>query len=150
MNAPDNHRPDHRTEHSPMKRSDPPTHRQLEQRARELYRAACQHIDPTTAAQLRAARRQALAAAQLPQHRVARWLIPTGAFAVLTLAALMVWQPTPHGPAASSNLPTQRIDSSADLDNELPPDADKIDLNLYQNLDFYGWLAANDSQPAHR
>ena len=40
------------------------------------------------------------------------------------------------------------------MDNELPPDADKTDPNLYQNLDFYGWLAANDSQnksqPANR
>jgi len=32
-------------------------------------------------------------------------------------------------------------------DNTLPPDPEQADPNLYQNLDFYGWLAANDSQP---
>ena len=36
--------------------------------------------------------------------------------------------------------------TGAEMDNDLPPDADKTDPNLYQNLDFYGWLAANDNQ----
>jgi hypothetical protein len=36
-------------------------------------------------------------------------------------------------------------------DSDLPPDADSADPTLYQNLDFYGWLAANDtSAPAQR
>ena len=35
-------------------------------------------------------------------------------------------------------------------DTELPPGADKADPGLYQNLDFYSWLAANDgSQTKH-
>ena len=122
----------------------------LEQRARALYLEAAQRIDPATAGRLRAARRQALAAARAPQPHTARWLIPTGAFAAIALAALMVWQPLPH---RAPNPPTQvanATDASADLDNELPPDADKTDPNLYQNLDFYGWLAANNSQPANR
>jgi hypothetical protein len=60
----------------------------------------------------------------------------------------MVWQPSPHRHAALVGRPCQRCRQSADMDNELPPDADKTDPNLYQNLDFYGWLAANSSQQA--
>ncbi len=117
----------------------------MERRARELYREAAHRIDPVTAGRLRAARRQALEAAQAPALSSVRWLIPTGAFAVIALAAMMVWQPMPsHQPA-----PTQQsANASGELDNDLPPDADQTDPNLYQNLDFYGWLAANDRQPA--
>jgi hypothetical protein len=134
MNSPDNKRPD----------------KHLEQRARELYREAAQRIDPVTAGRLRAARRQALAVAKVPRHHPVRWLIPTGAFAVIALAALMMWQPLPRHPAMPSNHLASSPDAGADLDNDLPPDADQTDPNLYQNLDFYGWLAANNSHPATR
>ena len=119
----------------------------FEQRARELWREAAQHIDPATAGRLRAARRQALQAARAPTHRAVRWLIPTGAFAAIALAAMMVWQPLPQHHAASAMHAASTAD---DLDNELPPDADKTDPNLYQNLDFYGWLASTDSHTATR
>ena len=122
----------------------------FEQRARELYLEAAQRIDPATAGRLRAARREALAATQSRQHHTARWLIPTGAFAAIALAALMVWQPLPHRATTASPQMANAADQGADLDNELPPDADKTDPNLYQNLDFYGWLAANDSRPSNR
>jgi hypothetical protein len=118
----------------------------LEQRARELYHEASQRIDPVTLGRLRAARRHALAAAQAPKHHATHWLIPTGAFAAIALAALMVWQPVPHDTVTSSNQAISMSGSSVDMDTELPPDADKTDPNLYQNLDFYGWLAANSSQ----
>ncbi|MFZ0871965.1 MAG: hypothetical protein WAM90_14740 [Rhodanobacter sp.] len=123
----------------------------LEQRARELYHEASQRIDPVTAGRLRAARRHALAAAQAPKQHATRWLIPTGAFAAIALATLMVWQPVPHDTVTSSNQAISMPGSNIDMDTELPPDADKTDPNLYQNLDFYGWLAANNSphdQPA--
>jgi hypothetical protein len=68
-------------------------------------------------------------------------LLPAGAFAVLALATLMIWQPLRHAGSA----PPQAISATpADADNDLPPDADSADPQLYQNLDFYGWLAAND------
>ncbi|MHB1059953.1 MAG: hypothetical protein ACYC0F_18975 [Rhodanobacter sp.] len=121
----------------------------FEQRARELWQEAAQRIDPATAGRLRAVRRQALEATRAPAHRTARWLIPTGAFAVVALATMMVWQPLPRHHA----VPAQAIhaaDAGADLDNDLPPDADRTDPNLYQNLDFYGWLAANGNQTATR
>jgi hypothetical protein len=122
----------------------------FEQRARELYREASQHVDPVTAGRLRAARREALASAHAAKHRGSRWLIPSGAFAMLALAALMAWQPLPHRAAAPPAHVAAIAQANADLDNDLPPDADKTDPNLYQNLDFYGWLAANDNQPARR
>lgn len=130
-----------------MNSSDNRPGKPVEQRARELWHEAAQRIDPATVERLRAARRQALHPAPAPTYRTARWLIPTGAFAVIALATLMVWQP-PH----PSTKPTQAnsADVGAELDNDLPPDADQTDPNLYQNLDFYGWLAASNSRPASR
>ncbi|QAU23048.1 hypothetical protein EO087_02785 [Dyella sp. M7H15-1] len=124
-----------------MNSSDKP----LEKRTRALYQEATQRIDPVTTCRLRAARRTAVEAAAAPaptQHR-ARMLLPVGALAAMTLAALMIWQPMPHQTA--SNTPTAAIATAAQPDTELPPSADKNDPRLYQNLDFYNWLAANDS-----
>lgn len=131
---------------TPDKRPDMP----LEQRARELYSEAVRRIDPDTAGRLRAARRQALEAARAPERHRARWLIPAGAFAVIALATMMVWQPSPHRVATPSAHVAGMAGATAELDNDLPPDADKTDPNLYQHLDFYGWLAANNSKPATR
>ena len=118
----------------------------LQQRARELYREAGRRVDPATAGRLRAARRQALETAGKPSHQVSHWLIPSGAVAVIALASLMLWQPLPQG----SNRPATTVEAATDLDNELPPDADKTDPVLYQNLDFYTWLAAADHRPTTR
>lgn len=122
----------------------------FEQRARELYSEAARRIDPDTAGRLHAARRRALEAARTPARHRARWLIPAGAFAVIALATLMVWQPLPHRGATPSAHVADMAGAAADLDNDLPPDADKTDPNLYQNLDFYGWLAANNRTPTTR
>jgi hypothetical protein len=118
----------------------------LQQRARELYREAGRRVDPVTAGRLRAARRQALETADRPSRQVSRWLIPSGAVAVIALASLMLWQPLPH----SGGRPAVAVDTATDLDNELPPDADKTDPVLYQNLDFYTWLASADRHPPTR
>ena len=124
MNVPDN-RPD----------------KLFEQRARALWLDASRHIDPVTTGRLRAARRQALEAAHAPRRHGVRWLIPTGAFAVIALATLMVWQPLPrHAATPAGHVAGMGADM---IDSELPPDADKTDPTLYQNLDFYGWLASS-------
>jgi hypothetical protein len=117
--------------------------KQFEKRARTLYQEAAQRIDPVTAGRLRAARRTALEAAAThasPHHR-ARVLLPVGALAAMALAALMIWQPAPH--QAANNTPTAAM-ATAEPDTELPPGADKADPGLYQNLEFYSWLAANN------
>lgn len=114
----------------------------LQHRARMLYREAAQHIDPVTAGRLRAARRTALAAAA-PASRMMR-LLPTGAVA-FTLLVLMAWSPLlnhPNMPLPESSAVAGPI---ADVDSELPLDAVNADPKLYQNLDFYGWLATDGS-----
>ncbi len=135
MKSPKHHRPGNSSE----------ADQRLAQHARQLWHEAIQHIDPATAGRLRAARRQALQA-KSTSHGV-RWLIPTGALAMIALAALMVRPSlTIQHPATTVHT---TIPAEIDVDdNELPPDADKADPNLYQNLDFYGWLAANNSHMA--
>ncbi len=132
-----------------MNLPDNQTDQQLGQRARQLYHQAARHIDPTTAGRLRAARRQALEAAQSPPRHVGRWLVPAGALAAVALTALMIWQPRPHTRLNPVAAPASVSATTADLDSALPPDADKVDPNLYQNLDFYGWLAATNPPPVH-
>ena len=147
MTAPGNNTSDHPTAEPADLRD-----QRIARRARTLYREAGQRIDPATAGRLRAARRQALAAASAPQRHTARWLVPTGAFAAIAFAMLMVWQPLSHGPTVPTSQ-TSSTEQSAEVDSDLPPDAEKADPSLYQNLDFYGWLAANNaatSQPANR
>jgi hypothetical protein len=119
--------------------------KQFEKRARALYQEAAQRIDPVTAGRLRAARRTALEAAngQSSHHR-ARVLLPVGALAAMALAALMIWQPSPR--QTPNNVPAAAMATASEQDIEqLPPGADKADPGLYQNLDFYSWLAANES-----
>ncbi|MFK2932654.1 hypothetical protein ISP14_17875 [Dyella agri] len=128
------------------------TDKPLEQRARTLYHEAARRIDPTTAGRLRAARREALAGTQHGHrpHHLARWLVPSGACAMIALAALLAWpsapRPTAEAPATAATA-AAAAGNGSETDNALPPDPEQADPNLYQNLDFYGWLAANDSQP---
>lgn len=129
MNAPDNH---------------------LERRARELYREAARQLDPATAARLRAARRAALAGTEggSPAQRLLRLLLPAGAFAAIAFAALMLSTPVenPNSATPTSLVPAPVLDA----DSELPPDAAAADPALYQNMDFYGWLARNGESQASR
>ncbi|HZX71293.1 MAG TPA: hypothetical protein VFE77_10795 [Rhodanobacter sp.] len=121
-------------------------HEPFEQRARELWREAARQVDPATAGCLRAARRGALQEARNPRGHATRWLVPTGAVAAIALAAMMVWQPLPRAPSMTAE---HHVASAAlESDNELPPNAEQVDPALYQNLDFYAWLAANDRRPA--
>ena len=119
----------------------------LAERARALYLDASRQLDSATAGRLRAARRHALETAE-PAPRVHRLLLPAGAFAVLALATLMIWQPSRPATSARPHAITATV--AVDPDNDLPPDADSADPQLYQNLDFYGWLAANDRGKAQR
>ncbi|MEO5812610.1 MAG: DUF3619 family protein [Rhodanobacter sp.] len=121
------------------------------QRAREVYRAAAQHVDPHTTARLRAARARALATAGAGERRPGtRWLASGGAFAALAFTAVLWWQPFTGSPPPLSTGTVNNTASTAEMDNDLPPDADQTDPVLYQKLDFYGWLAANDTSASHR
>ena len=116
-----------------MKRSPADT---FETRARALYRRAGPRVDPATAGQLRAVRRDALEARH---RRGMRWMVPTGAVAAALLAAVVVWQPSQRHATAPAS--TQATNADA-----LPPDVGQTDPSLYQNLGFYAWLA---QQPSH-
>lgn len=118
--------------------------RELERRARDLYLRASRDVDPAIAGRLRAARRTALA--RPPHHAtVRRLLLPAGAFAVLALASLTVWQP--GGAPPSPTVVAQPRDNDP---NDLPPDADIADPALYKDLQFYSWLAYNDTPSSSR
>jgi hypothetical protein len=108
----------------------------LQTRARDLYRRASREVDTATAARLRAARSAALDAASKPH--MPRWMMPAGAVAVAALAVVVAWQPLRH--LAPTPAP-HAVSTGSDLDADLPPDADSADPALYQNLDFYAWLA---------
>jgi hypothetical protein len=119
--------------------------KQFEKRARALYQEAAQHVDPVTAGRLRAARRTALEAAtggHASAHHRARVLLPVGALAAMALAALMIWQPAPK-PHTDGAAPAMATAAETPPDGDLPPGAESGDPGLYQNLDFYSWLAAN-------
>ncbi|MBA2077498.1 hypothetical protein [Rhodanobacter sp. PCA2] len=128
------------------------TDKRLQQRARELYHEAARRIDPVTAGRLRAARREALAGTRHAplQHPFARWLVPSGACAVIALAAVLAWPTAPRSITATPTAVTAIAGNGGETDNMLPPDPEQADPNLYQNLDFYGWLAAHDDQPPTR
>lgn len=125
MNAPDNH---------------------LERRARELYREAAVRLDPAMAARLRAARREALASPRDSwAHRLLQLLLPAGAFAAIAVVALFLSSPVQR---PASDAPTAM--QATDTEGELPPDAAAADPTLYQNMEFYGWLAKNGDSEASR
>ena len=108
---------------------------ELVSRARALHEHACEHVDARTRSKLAAARREALAAQSHRSHRTI-WLPAAGAVAACALAIGVVWfKPQPAG----TQVATQS--RAATSDSELPPDADAQQLELYQNLDFYQWLA---------
>lgn len=107
-------------------------------RIRALYQCTADEIDTATAARLREARRKALAARR--GLHLGRWLFPLGAVAACLLAVVVIWPSTPRHPATTS---PQAVSASAgdSDDTALPPDPDNNDPAMYQDMDFYAWLA---------
>lgn len=108
--------------------------RELVRRAREIYAEACANVDAHTHARLATARRNAMGAAQRPSHKRI-WLPAAGAMAACVLAVgVTFWRPA----SVPARVQGPKIAAS---DVELPLDADPQQMDLYQNLDFYQWLA---------
>lgn len=107
----------------------------LQQRARQLFVQSCEQLDDTTRMRLRAARNNALADNQ--PRRMLPMLLPAGAMAASVLALAITWHysgvPRNGQPAA----PTSTASTPATPDN--------ADVDMYNDLDFYRWLA---QQPA--
>lgn len=91
-------------------------------------------LDAKTRARLRTARDAALVQVSAPHGFSPRWLVPAGAVAALAVvAALGLWWVPPAAPppmAAS----VEEAEWLFATDN----------LELYQNLEFYKWLAAKE------
>lgn len=108
---------------------------ELQQRAREIFSGACADTDLRTQTRLSIARREALAAARHPSRRRI-WLPAAGAAAACVLVLGVIWMRPVSSPDALP--PTQQVASN---DAALPLNADGEQLEMYQNLDFYQWLA---------
>ena len=112
----------------------------LARRAQEIHAQACANVDAHTQARLTAARRNAIAAARRASRKRV-WLPAAGAMAACALVVgVIFWRP------ATAPTPAQG-QQAASSDTELPLDADPGQMDLYQNLEFYQWLA---QQPAPR
>lgn len=92
---------------------------------RRLYLHAADRLDAGTAARLRAARREALAAPRRASR--AAWALPAGAFAATVLAVGLAWWQAGTAPA---------------LDPAAQADAEAIEsLMVEEDPEFYAWLA---------
>ena len=110
----------------------------IERRARELYRQSCHHVAPADRQALRQARLDALATRPTPLMQ--RLLMPVGALAASALALVVAWSYFPAQEQSGQNTPT----GTAYTEKTLPA---KSDLDMYQDLDFYRWLAVRTDQP---
>ncbi|KGI77201.1 hypothetical protein [Oleiagrimonas soli] len=127
----------------------PQTEHEFQDRLRALYRRTGDEVDTATAARLRAARRTALEAAERPQ--LGRWLVPAGALTACLLAVVMIWPSAPH-PARHATTSTTAISTATndtDASDSLPPDPDSTDPALYEDMDFYAWLAQQSTTTSH-
>ena len=112
-------------------------HPQWTHRAKTLLDESAQALDAATLSRLNRARQAALG--QGKRHAAA-WLLPVGlAGACVLLLAVAVWHdaaPQPSGaPQADAPVNTRDADVLAD------------DEDLYEDLEFYAWLDAQDQDP---
>ena len=103
--------------------------------AHALFANASEHIDNDTLRRLRAARVAALSAPR--RRKLLPVLVPAGALAAAALALAVAWHPlrAPGNAPASAGTGTLLVS------------ADGSEVDMAQNLDFYGWLATQP-QPA--
>ncbi len=113
---------------------------ELVTRVRQALERASRELDPATAGRLRAARRTALAAARgrgSPAWSSRAWLaagVAAGVTAAVALAVLLQ-----RGPAPDPG--TAHLAAVEDL--ELITQGEGLDL--YEDLEFYQWLAEQDA-----
>lgn len=109
--------------------------------AKTLLDQSAQGLDAATLSRLNRVRQAALAHAR--PHAAPRWFLPTGlASACVLLLAVAAWHV--YAPSGNSTrlpvLPVAAASSGGDLDLVSSDDS----LELYQNLEFYAWLDAQD------
>ncbi len=101
-------------------------------RARATLNERVDSLDPLSLQRLRGMRREALRATAVGSPLSGTWFLPAGAMGSILLLSLVfaLWQPVVDMPL-----------SLADM--ELLAATDKLDL--YENIDFYQWLPAVES-----
>jgi len=111
-------------------------------RARTLLDESAEGLDAATLSRLNRARQIALAQAR--PRAAQRWFLPAGlASACVLLLAVAVWHwQVPSGAARLPELPFAASASAAGSDIDLVSGDDN--LELYQDLEFYAWLDAQD------
>jgi len=109
----------------------PLTEEQFLKAAKTTLDQQAQNVDEELRRRLQQARRVAVHASQTPSTSRPGWLIPAGGFAVLAIAISVTY----YG--------LQTIQEPAPLANveDAPILAAPEDLELYEELDFYQWLA---------
>lgn len=121
------------------------TEENLTRRARELFTASVAGLDAGTLARLRAARLKALEAAEhpLPRWQQLGWRLPAGAVALAFVAVVGGFLIANPGPAT-----LEAASPFAAGNNEDAPVVTAGDnLDMYADMDFYQWMAAQ-GQPA--
>lgn len=113
------------------------------QKAKAAFDASVAGLDQEVLARLRAARARAVNAVSQPAPWFQGWRLPAGAAAAVALALLagLLWTQGLESPAPANTF------SSANTDAPLIVNGDSLDM--YADMDFYQWMAAQD-QPAKK
>lgn len=115
-----------------------------EMRARELFAASVESLDPRSRAGLAAARREAVNAVRRPDRKSWRVWAPAALVASTALVAVLLWQaPVPESPVAAHAVAVDATPDSV----ELLANGDDFDL-VENDLAFYEWLDAAEFQTA--
>jgi hypothetical protein len=111
-------------------------------RAKTLLDESAEGLDAATLSRLNRARQVALAQAR--PRATQRWFLPAGmASACVLLLAVVAWHSrAPSSPAGLPELPFTASANSTGADIDLVSSDDS--LELYQDLEFYAWLDAQD------
>lgn len=115
---------------------------EFERKARALYRQSCHALPPQSRKALQGARLNAIATR--PRGVARRMLMPAGALAASALALVIGWSFVPQ--AQQATLQANRYTTASTH----TPDSDNDNAELYQDLEFYRWLAAQDEQSLAR
>jgi hypothetical protein len=107
-------------------------------RAKTLLDESAAGLDAQTLSRLNRARQAALASVR---PRAQRWFIPTGlASACVLLLAVAAWHTYAPPGSVATTLALPLTAAGGDIDLVSSDDS----LELYQNLEFYAWLDAQD------
>lgn len=102
----------------------------FEMKMRDILRSSEQEVDDSTARALAAARKQALSKAS--KYHLPRFLMPTAGMALASLLALvLVYSPDIYHDDSRQTPDELLLSENADL---------------YEEMDFYNWLASADNR----